>query len=422
MNLLYLAHRIPYPPNKGDKIRSWNQVRFLSERHRVHLGCLVDQPEDVQHVEMLRPRFASLEAVPIDARRARWASLGALASHEPLSVRYFASRRLHAWVERLVQQEPLDAVVVFSSQMAAYVQDVRLPRLMDFCDVDSAKWREYARRAPLALRPIYALEARRLAAFERRVLQAFDAATLVTAKERELWRHLPAPLLDKVHVVPNGVDLDTFSPQAAPPGSRREAHALVFTGAMDYWANVDAVVFFAREVLPRIRAAIPDATFYVVGSRPAPEVRALVSLPGVVVTGFVDDIRSYYARAGACVVPLRIARGIQNKVLEAMAMGRPVLATPAAFEGLGARAGRDLEVADGAAALAEAAVRLLRDVERSEAMGAAARRFVEREYVWERAMHAFERLVVHVAGHRGGAVSSAVATPAVAAESVAARR
>jgi sugar transferase (PEP-CTERM/EpsH1 system associated) len=397
LNLLYLVHRIPYPPNKGDKIRSWNELRYLGVRHRVHLGCLADQKEDLAHLPALQKVTASCEVAPLDARWARIRSLGALAGTSPLSVQWFQSAQLQRWVAATVQRERFDAVLLFSSPMAEYVRDVPVPMVMDFCDVDSDKWRQYATRAPLPLRPIYALEARRLRLYEEEILGRCAAATLVAERERALWTDLPLELRSKVHVVPNGVDLDWFVPQGA---SASQPNMLVFTGAMDYYANVDAVVHFATEVLPRIRAVVPNATFAIVGSRPAPAVQALARRPGIVVTGFVDDIRTWYARAALCVVPLRIARGIQNKVLEAMAMGRPVLATTAAAEGLGAHAGNELRVADDPEALSREAIALLGDRERAEAMGIAARQFVEREYVWERAMGTLERLLEDAAARR----------------------
>jgi sugar transferase (PEP-CTERM/EpsH1 system associated) len=391
MNLLYLAHRIPFPPNKGDKIRSFNELRYLASRHRVHLGCFVDQPEDMAHVPALAEMTASVEAVPLSPLRARMRSLTALASSTPLSVRYFESQRLRLWVDELLARERIDAVVLFSSPMASYVWDAELPRIMDFCDVDSDKWRQYAESAPWPLRPIYALEARRLRVYEEAILQRVEAAALVTDREKELWADLPADLAAKVHVIPNGVDLETFVPgwgNVLP-----ETAALVFTGAMDYYANVDAVVYFAEEVFPRVRGEIPEATFTIVGSRPTSRVRALASRPGVVVTGTVDDVRPYYARASVCVVPLRIARGIQNKVLEALAMGRPVVASTAAAAGLGASVGEEVRVADAPEAMAHELVRLLRDPEAAEAMGRAGRQFVERTYLWERSIRRFESLV-----------------------------
>jgi sugar transferase (PEP-CTERM/EpsH1 system associated) len=394
MNLLVLVHRIPYPPNKGDKIRSYHELRYLAARHRVHLGCLADQPEDLAHVPLLRQMATSLEVVPLDPRRARLRSLAALASTEPLSVRYFASRRLQAWVDATLRRERIDAVLLFSSPMWAYVAQRGLPVVMDFCDVDSDKWRQYAERAPWLMRPVYALEARRLRAWEQEALHGAAASVLVAERERRLWSDLPVALQTKVHVVRNGVDLQFFTPRRSPdPG----ADTIVFTGAMDYYANVDAVTFFAREVLPRVRARRPGAQFVIVGSRPTDEVRALAALPGVQVTGFVDDVRDWYARASVCVVPLRIARGIQNKLLEALAMQRPVVCTAAAADGLGAGGGDGIRIADGAPALADAVIEVLADRARAAAQAAAGRRFVEREYEWDGAMAMLERLLERAA-------------------------
>ena len=405
MNLMMLVHRIPYPPNKGDKIRSYNELRHLARNHRVFLGCFADQPEDLAHVPALQKLAADVEVVALDTRRARLRSLTAIASRDALSVRYFASPRLQAWVDRTLAEQQIDAVLLFSSPMWAYVAGKAVPAVMDFCDVDSDKWRQYAARAPLPLRPVYALEARRLAAWEERVVRAAEASVLVAERELRLWDGLPLELQRKVHIVRNGVDLEFFMPRPAPPAGD---DTVVFTGAMDYYANVDAVTYFAHEVLPRVRARRPQARFVIVGSRPTAEVRLLERLPGVVVTGFVDDIREWYARAAVCVVPLRIARGIQNKLLEALAMGRPVVSTTAAADGLGAGASDGIRVADDAHALADAVVQLLGDRDAANAQGALGRRFVEREYDWERAMGALEGLLTGAARH-------SQASPALAA-------
>jgi sugar transferase (PEP-CTERM/EpsH1 system associated) len=393
MNLLFLVHRIPYPPNKGDKIRSWNELRYLAERHTVHVGCLMDQPEDARWIEPLGRHVASLEVAAIDPRWARLRSLKALWQGGPLSVPYFRSPQLQHWVDGVLQRQNIDAILLFSSPMFSYVSSSTLPMVMDFCDVDSDKWVQYANKAPLPMRPLYALEGRRLADYELQVLRRCQAATLVTEQEKDIWQHLPQPLRSKVHVIPNGVDLDYFSPTAVSTVPQRSAHAMSFTGAMDYYANVDAVTWFANEVFPRVQSVYSDATFTIVGSRPTPEVQQLGERPGIEVTGFVDDIREWYLRASLCVVPLRIARGIQNKVLEAMSMGRPVLATPPAFEGLGAEAGTDVQVADGAEAFAAQAIRLLGDLVHAETMGRAGRRFVESHYVWEGNMRRLEELL-----------------------------
>jgi len=406
MNILFLVHRIPYPPNKGDKIRSWNELRHLAEKHTVHLGCLMDQPEDAQWIDSLRPVVSSLEVAPMDPRMARLKSLRALVQGGPLSVPYFRSERLQRWVNETLEREKIDVILLFSSPMADYVTGSALPIVMDFCDVDSDKWTQYSKKAPLPLRPLYALEGRRLAEYELEILHRCSAAALVTEQEKEIWETLPRPLQDKVHVIPNGVDLEFFSPQALDPPPQRRPHAMSFTGAMDYYANVDAVTWFANEVFPRIRAVYSDAEFTIVGSHPTAEVLELAKRDGIEVTGFVDDIREWYLRAALCVVPLRIARGIQNKVLEAMAMARPVLATPSAFAGLGAEASTEIQVADGAEEFAAQTIRMLGDAPSSEDMGRAGRRFVERNYVWEGNMQRLEQLLLTASNEQPVTVGS----------------
>jgi sugar transferase (PEP-CTERM/EpsH1 system associated) len=408
MNLLMLVHRIPYPPNKGDKIRSYNELRHLARQHRVFLGCFADQAEDLEHVAALRQLAADVEVVPLDTRRARLRSLAAIASRDALSVRYFASSRLQAWVDRTLVEQRIDAVLLFSSPMWAYVTGRSLPAVMDFCDVDSDKWRQYAARAALPLRPLYGLEARRLARWEEHVLRGADASVLVAERELALWNDLPAELRRKVHVIRNGVDLDYFTPRAAPPPGD---DTVVFTGAMDYYANVDAVTYFTREVLPHVREQRPGVRFVIAGSRPTDEVRGLERVEGVTVTGFVEDIRDWYARAAVCVVPLRIARGIQNKLLEALAMGRPVVSTAAAADGLGAGAGDGIRIADQPEELAAAVVHLLSDRQAASVQGAAGRRFVERDYDWGRAMQALENLLAAAALRVPAPGATPAATP-----------
>lgn len=393
MNLLFLVHRIPYPPNKGDKIRSWHELDYLAARHRVHLGCLVDQASDLQYVEALRPRVASLAAVPLDVRQAKLRSLLGLMRPGPLSVRYFRSPRLQAYVDEVLAHQEIDTILLFSSPMADYVKTADRPLVVDFCDVDSDKWRQYAECSQPPLRWVYTAEARRLRNYEIALLERCHAATLVTQVEKQLWSELPQRLQNKVHVIPNGVDLDFFAPGKPDTTVQRDPQAIVFSGAMDYFANVDAVSWFAQEILPRIQSVYPETKFYIVGSNPTPAVRRLGNQRGVIVTGFVDDIRSYFARAALCVVPLRMARGIQNKLLEAMAMGRPVLASERAYEGLGAERDVDLCVAGDAEAFVARAIQLLGDPVSAQSVANAGRAFVEREYVWERSMRRLEALL-----------------------------
>lgn len=389
-DLLLLVHRIPYPPNKGDKIRSYRLLRHLAARYRVHLGAFVDDPDDWHHADALRAWCADVHLLPLDSRRARLRSLRGLLAGEALSLPYYRDRGMRTWV-RSVLDRGVRKSVVFSSAMAQYVLDVPgLTRVTDFVDVDSDKWLQYAAAKRWPMNWVYRREAARLLAFDRRVAAASRVALFVTAAEAELFRRLAPDSAGRVAHYDNGVDAVYFD--AAHGGSDpypAGSLPLVFTGAMDYWANVDAVTWFARDVLPLIRAEVPAAVFWIVGSRPTAEVRALGALPGVHVTGGVPDIRPYLAHARSAVASLRIARGVQNKVLEAMAMARPVLATPAAMDGIVPDRRFDALVSDVPAELAARAVAVLRDGDR-DGLGALGRAHVLAHYDWTRNLSALD--------------------------------
>ncbi len=378
--LLFLVHRIPYPPDKGDKIRSYHLLRHLARRYRVHVGAFVDDPEDWRHAEALQAMCASVHLVPIRPTLARLGALTGLLTGEALTLGYYRHPGMAAWV-----RQRLDAgvrrVVGYSSAMARFVIDTHgVRRVMDFVDMDSDKWRQYAATRPWPLSWLYRREADRLLAWERRVAASFDASLFVSEQEAADFRNAAPETADRVGWYGNGVDAEYFSPDRVyddpyPAGTE----ALVFTGAMDYWPNVDAVTWFAREVFPRIRERRPAVAFYVVGSRPAAAVQALAREPGVHVTGRVPDVRPYLAHAAAAVAPLRIARGVQNKVLEAMAMARTVVVTPQALEGIRALPGEEVLLADSAESFAQTSLRALQGPD----LGQAARRRVLQDHAWE---------------------------------------
>jgi sugar transferase (PEP-CTERM/EpsH1 system associated) len=379
--VLFLCHRIPYPPDKGDKIRSWQLFRHLCSRAEVHLGCFVDDPSDGAHRPRLEGMAASCCFRPLTPRLAKVRALSGLATGAPLTLPYYADGRLRAWVRRTVAAAAPDLAVAFSSAMAPYLKG--LPEgtatLLDMVDVDSAKWRAYADQRGGLGRFIYGREGRRLAEAERRFAETCDATLIISEPERALLGSA-AP---RARVLGNGTDLDLFDPARAMPSPFPEGVLpLVFTGAMDYPPNAEAAVWFTRHVLPEVRASHPRAEFWIVGARPTREVRALAEAPGVVVTGRVPEMPPYLAHAALAVAPLRTARGVQNKVLEAMAMARTVVATPAAFEGIDAAPGRELCIAAAADAQARTIVALLSDPARRTAIGQAARRRMERDYGW----------------------------------------
>jgi len=395
-NLLFLVHRIPYPPDKGDKIRSFHLLQALASEYRVHLGSFVDNPADWAHAATLSQWCASLELRPLVPWRAALRSARGLFTGEPLTDPYYCDPGLHAWVRATLAREPVSAIVVLSASMAQYVPDAhsRTTRyLVDFVDVDSDKWLQYSTGARWPMSWVYRREGLRLEQREAHIARMSHASVFVSQAEAEHFRRLHPDSRERVHAVPNGVDSVKFSP-AHPfesPYATGEC-ALVFTGAMDYRANADAVIWFARDALPAIRAREPRARFWIVGSNPVAPVRALAALPGVSVTGHVPDVRPYLRHAALAVAPLRLARGVQNKVLEAMAMARPVLATSAATRGIDAVTPPGVTIADTAESLASEALRLLNAAD-CEALGAAARRFVTERFDWETSRRAFLALL-----------------------------
>jgi sugar transferase (PEP-CTERM/EpsH1 system associated) len=384
-DLLLLIHRIPYPPNKGDKIRSYHLLKHLAAHYRVHLATFVDDPDDWQYVPHVEALCASSHFARMNPLAARAKSLTALLKNRSLSLEYYRDAGMARWVRDTVAKHKIERVLVFSSAMAQYADACpQARRVVDFCDVDSDKWRQYADKKSFPMSWLYRYEADQLLRYERQVARDYDASLFVSAPEADLFRQLAPESTAKIGHFNNGVDTDYFSPELAhaSPYAAGE-RALVFTGAMDYWPNVDAVEWFAKDVFPQLRARFADLRFYIVGARPSPAVQALAQQAGVVVTGTVPDVRPYIAHAAVAVAPLRIARGIQNKVLEAMAMARAVVVSPQALEGIDAEPGSELVLADDAAAFVDAVATLLAGQDSAlDAIGKAARAKVQRRYSW----------------------------------------
>ena len=347
-DLLFLAHRIPYPPNKGDKLRSYHLLRTLSEKFRVHLGCFIDDPNDWQHVGQVRGYCAETCFVPLNRRWQTVRSLMCLVTGEALSIGYYRHGGLQAWVNDIIARSSLSHVLVYSSVMAQFVQRiVGARRVADMVDVDSVKWSQYAKCSRWPAAWIYEREAGKLLRFESEVARSFDATVFVSQAEARLFRSLSAVPHNRIHWAPNGVDTEYFKPRLGSTSPYdTQTRVIVFTGAMDYRPNIDAVSWFADEVYPEVRSKWPDVSFAIVGANPTKTVRSLEAREGIIVTGTVADVRPFVEHAVASVAPLRIARGVQNKVLEGMAMGRTVIASTQAAEGLDVVAGRDVIVAD----------------------------------------------------------------------------
>jgi sugar transferase (PEP-CTERM/EpsH1 system associated) len=385
-DILFLAHRIPYPPDKGDKIRSWNILRYLAERARVHLGAFVDDPDDFRYADALASVCASQRLVALTKQGRAGRIANAFRRGMPLSVALYENPEMRRWVSQAMRSHPIDRMFVFSSQMALYALEHKAERrrlVMDFVDIDSDKFRQYSADSSWPRSWLYAREARTLGDFEKQVARRADVSLFVSDAETAMFKKLAGSYGHRVETLHNGVDLDYFSP-TAPVGTVAWAGSprLVFTGAMDYRPNIDAVGWFVAEVFPVLRSRFPAASFAIVGAKPDEAVKRLGDIDGVLVTGRVPDVRPYLKSADVAVAPLRIARGVQNKVLEAMAMARPVVATTAAFSGIDASPGEDLLVVDDAPAFAAAIAEVAGSRARAAALGDAARRCVETRYSW----------------------------------------
>ncbi len=384
--MLFVSHRIPWPLERGEKIRGWNLLTHLEKSWRVLYGCLIDEAKDWAHVEMLRPHCAEFAAFGIDRRWQKLRALAGLRAGRPMMLDYYRHAGLARWAAAALARERIDLAYIYSTPMDPYVpRSARVPRVLDMQDVDSAKWEDYARSSTWPMRAVWAREARTLRRFEREATEAAARTLLVSEPEAELLRTIAPAAAGRIGVLEQGVDTERFAPDLTLPSPYGDAAPrLVMVGNMDYRPNAEGAVWFARSVLPLLARRDPMPRVVIVGANPAPEVVALAALPGVVVTGRVEDVRPYVLHAAVSVAPLRMARGIQNKVLEAMAMGRPVVATEAAFEGVRAVAGRDLLVGAEAADIAQLVDAVLDG--RHPTLGPMARAATVAGYGWPRAL------------------------------------
>ena len=394
-DLLFLTQRLPYPPIKGEKIRPLQILKYLTQWYDVHLGCLIDDPADAQYVDTIRAMCRDIHVAPLDRKVAKLTCLRGLLTGESLSVTFFRDRGLTDWVRNVLDNVRPEIVFVNSGNMAPYILDIpkRETRIVDLADVDSEKWRAYAETTTGPMRFVYRREWHKVAALEKRIAYACDVSSFVSEAEAALFRRLVPERRSHIRGVSSGVDHRYFDPDLDhPPVFDTKLPTYVFTGTMDYPPNVDAVVWFATAMLPLIRQTLPNAQFYIVGNGPNAEVQRLAQIPGVFVTGRVPDVRPYVAHATAGVAPMRIARGIQNKVLEAMSLARPVVVTSGALEGIEAQPGKDVLLADTAEAFAAACCHLAVSDD-GPAIGAAARARIVRDYDWSARLRQFDDLV-----------------------------
>lgn len=387
--ILFISHRMPFPPDRGDKIRSHHVLKRLAAIAPVHVATFADDERDLAEEVELAAIARSYSLV----RRIKplvLAGLQSLAQGSPVSLPAFANVELAKYVEDVLRNRPITTIYVFSGQMGQYIPSWFEGRMVyDFVDVDSAKFEAYAERDNGLRRWINAREARLLRLEEERQAQRAAVSLLVSAEEATLFRDRLTPAVAEscdIRALRNGIDSKFFDPDAVRPASRMlgfDGPRLIFTGQMDYAPNVEAALRVIERLLPAIRASSPKTTFHVVGRNPPPELTRHDGREGVHVWGGVEDIRAWLAGADLALVPLEIARGVQNKVLEAMAMALPTVLTDAAATGIGGIDGKHFVVASSDEALIDQVIRLLAHPRQALNMGRAARQFVVENLSWQ---------------------------------------
>jgi sugar transferase (PEP-CTERM/EpsH1 system associated) len=388
VRILYVCHRFPFPPRRGGKIRPFNMIRHLSARHEVVVAAPVRSAEEAREGAGLADYCLAYHTALVKPW-VQWARmLARLPSPRPSSFGYFYSGDLARQIRHAAGQTKFDLIFVHCSSAAPYVARMRgIRKILDFGDMDSQKWLEYARSKPLPLSAGYWLEGHKLQIEERRLARCFDWCTATTRAEWETLKRLEPGVASDWF--PNGVDAEYF----APGGIAYEPSTICFVGRMDYYPNQEAMLSFCAQLWPRLRALKPRLQLLIVGAEPSVAVRRLGGLPGVTVTGSVPDVRPFMQRSALMVAPLRIARGTQNKILEAMAQGLPVLTSPAAAGGVDALPGEHLHVADTPQEWIAGILRVLNDPAERARLAAAGRQRVLSHHAWDASMRRLDNIL-----------------------------
>jgi polysaccharide biosynthesis protein PslH len=388
MKILYVCHRFPFPPTRGGKIRPFNMIKHLSQRHEVTVASLVRSPEEAQAGQGLAAHCNDFIMAGVTAPMAWVRMIARLPTPEPSSMGYFFAPVLARQIDERLKREAFDLLFVHCSSVAPYVSGVAgLPKILDFGDMDSQKWLEYRRFKPFPLSVGFWLEGRKMKMAEKLLASQFDYCTCTTKAELETLREFKVSTPSDWF--PNGVDSAYFSPGNVP----YDHEAISFVGRMDYFPNQQAMMFFCNEVLPMIRSRRPSATLKIIGAEPSKEIRRLANCPGVTVTGTVPDVRDHVRGSAVSVAPLTIARGTQNKIIECMAMGVPVVSSSAAAGGVDAVPGEHLLIADTPEAYAESVLALMTDPALRQRFSAAGRARVESRHNWANSMVKLDHII-----------------------------
>ena len=398
MNILILSHRVPFPPNKGEKIRTFHQLKYLREQgHQISLAAPFEEDDELDYFAQLEKEYCSRVLSHKLAHKLIRLPI-ALFTGKALSVTNFYNRKLQKSIDSLISTNQFDAILCTASSMAEYIFKskaiqqlaVKPKLLMDFMDLDSDKWQQYADRAKFPMTWVYQRETKLIAKFEQQIAQKFDACFFITESEKALFSKTVSQS-DNVYAVENGIDTDMFKP--ANNNQTAQHPIILFTGVMDYAPNVDAVLWFVENVWSQVLAKWPQATFYVAGMSPSDKINALSSVQGVVVTGFVDDIMPYFDQATVFVGPFRIARGVQNKVLQAFACGLPVIATSMGAEGIRCADNESILLAHTPEEFLEQLIKLTEDNELRQKISNNALDNIHKFYAWDSVLKPFNQVL-----------------------------
>ena len=382
MKILFVCHRLPYPPNRGGKIRPFNMIRHLSKRHAVVVASLAESEHELREGADLKSYCDDViaEVLPVSTRWLQ--ACKALFTKTPSSVAYFWSSRLHRRIQAKVRDSQFDVVMAHCAFVAQYIMHLDgAGRYIDFGDLDSGKWFDYSQHRSPPLSWGYGLEAKKLRAYEKQVAERFHHCTVTTEGELDEFHTLDVSV--PCRVIPNGVDSAYFRRQSLTPA---DSSVIVFLGRMDYFPNVDGVLYFTKEIFPLICQSLPQAKLRIIGSNPTRAIRNLAKIPSISVTGYVPDVRPYLRDAAVAIAPLRIARGTQNKLLESMAMGVPIVSTPEAAKGVQAISGTHLAVASGTEMFAKEVIRVIQNAAQRQQFSDHGHRLIEEEHAWPLSM------------------------------------
>jgi sugar transferase (PEP-CTERM/EpsH1 system associated) len=388
VKILYVCHRFPFPPRRGGKIRPFNMINHLAANHEVTVASIVRSDEEAEEGRGIARHCARYEMAQVREPVQVMRMIARLPTTVPSSLGYFYSTDLARRVGGLLAHKRFDLIFVHCSSVAQYVARFDgAPKILDYGDMDSQKWLEYARYKPFPLSIGYWLEARKLERDEKRLARRFDLCTATTRAEWEtLERFAPGTATDWF---PNGVDGEYFAPSSEP----YEPDTISFVGRMDYYPNQEAMFDFCARTLPALRARRPRLKLVIVGADPSPAVRRLGERPGVTVTGSVPDVRPYLARSALVVAPLNIARGTQNKILEAMAAGVPVVASIVAAGGVDALEWEHLLVASSPGDYAQAILYILENPGERRRLAAAGRARMLSHHAWSSSMRRLDGII-----------------------------